>query len=296
MLGEVTLLRRYPVKSMLGEDLPAACVTAAGLAGDRRLALVHAGTGKVASAKYPRLWRNLLHLRATTTGEESSNAGPDTGEGAVRIVFPDGRALLSTDASVHRELSELLGQPVTLTGTPPENAELDRAVPGAVLSDGMNAPVPATIIRIAGASPAGTFFDYAPLHLLTTSTLGAIARHGGPPASHVRYRPNIVIRTSEPGFTENAWAGRDLAVGPELRLRIIARTPRCAVPVLPHGPAGERDPDALRAVARLNRIPPADGLAPEPCAGVYAQVLRPGPVRVGDTVTWALAPALPPLA
>jgi hypothetical protein len=47
-LGSVALLRRYPVKSMLGEDLPAGDVTNRGLAGDRVVALVHRETGKVA--------------------------------------------------------------------------------------------------------------------------------------------------------------------------------------------------------------------------------------------------------
>ncbi len=55
MLGTVGALRRYPVKSMLGEDLAASGVTHAGLAGDRRLAVVSLRTGKIASAKFPRL-------------------------------------------------------------------------------------------------------------------------------------------------------------------------------------------------------------------------------------------------
>ena len=64
MLGTVTRLRRYPVKSMLGEDAPRSAVDAAGLTHDRRLALVHTGTGKVASAKNPRTWRALPTNRA----------------------------------------------------------------------------------------------------------------------------------------------------------------------------------------------------------------------------------------
>src|SRR5690348_9537579 len=66
--GTVAALRRYPVKSMLGEDLRASDVTRRGLAGDRVLALVHRETGKVASAKNPRLWRGLLKLAACTSG------------------------------------------------------------------------------------------------------------------------------------------------------------------------------------------------------------------------------------
>jgi len=42
-------LRRYPVKSMLGENLRDCAVTGRGLTGDRLLGLVHRETGKVAS-------------------------------------------------------------------------------------------------------------------------------------------------------------------------------------------------------------------------------------------------------
>jgi uncharacterized protein len=66
VVGTVAVLRRYPVKSMLGEELPGCDVTGRGLAGDRVLGLVHRGTGKVASAKNPRLWRSLLRLSAAS--------------------------------------------------------------------------------------------------------------------------------------------------------------------------------------------------------------------------------------
>ena len=54
MLGSVVTLWRYPVKSMLGEELHASEVTPRGLLGDRAYALVDDGDGKVASAKNPR--------------------------------------------------------------------------------------------------------------------------------------------------------------------------------------------------------------------------------------------------
>ncbi len=75
-------------------------------------------------------------------------------------------------------------------------------------------------------------------------------------------------------------------MGDDLVLRVIARTPRCAVPTLAHG-ALPRDPDALRVLARHNRVEPLDSLDPEPCAGVYAEVLRPGRIRTGDPVRLA---------
>ncbi len=272
MLGTVTTLRRYPVKSMLGENLDASDVSLRGLARDRRLAVVSRRTGKVASAKYPRLWRDLLTLSAEALDDDA------------RITLPDGKSVCSTDADVDEVLSALLNEPVTLTATPPPGASLDRAVPEAVLRDGIKAQVPAELIEIGAGAPPGTFVDFAPLHLLTTATLDRIAELSPYRRAHLeRYRPNVVIRTEAGGFAENDWLGRDLRVGHDLVLRVIARTPRCAVPTLAHGDL-PRDAEALRVLARNNRVTPLAGLDPEPCAGVYAEVLHPGRIRVGDAV------------
>jgi uncharacterized protein YcbX len=277
MLGTVATLRRYPVKSMLGEDLDAADVSRSGLARDRRLAVVSRRTGKVASAKYPRLWRDLLTLSAEALED------PVLGDVA-RIRLPNGKTVHSTDGDIDEILSALLDEPVTLTATPPPGASLDRAVPEAVLRDGIRTEVPATLIELGAGAPPGTFVDFAPLHLLTTATLGRIAQLSPYQRAHLeRYRPNVVIRTEAAGFTENEWLGRDLGVGDDVVLRVIARTPRCAVPTLAHGDL-PRDPEALRVLARHNRIRPLPESDPEPCAGVYAQVLQPGRIRTGDTV------------
>ena len=274
MLGTVTVLRRYPVKSMLGEDLVEAEVSRSGLARDRRLAVVSRRTGKVASAKYPRLWRDMLTLSAEGLDDDD----------AARITLPGGKTVSSADPGVDQVLSALLDQPVTLTGTLPPGATLDRAVPEAVLRDGIKAEVPATLIEIGAASPPGTFVDFAPLHLITTATLDRIAELNPYRRARLeRYRPNVVIRTDADGFTENDWLGRDLRVGDDLVLRVIARTPRCAVPTLAHGDL-PRDTEALRVVARHNRVNPLPGVDPEPCAGVYAEVLHPGRIRAGDQV------------
>jgi hypothetical protein len=53
-LGTVAVLRRHPVKSMLGEDVADGAVTVAGLAGDRVLGLVHRETGEIASGDVAR--------------------------------------------------------------------------------------------------------------------------------------------------------------------------------------------------------------------------------------------------
>ncbi|MEU9133002.1 MOSC N-terminal beta barrel domain-containing protein [Kitasatospora sp. NPDC048540] len=271
--GTVRSLHRYPVKSMLGEEIPEALVTDRGLHGDRTLALLDTATGRIASAKQPRRWQRLLAHSAVHTG-----AG-------VRIHGPDGEVLDGDDPKAGRALSERLGRPVTLIGSRPPGAVLERAVPDEVLRLGADAEVDHTVHAFGSAAPPGTFFDHAPLHLLTTATLEEIARlapRGTVEAA--RYRPNLVIDTGPAeGFPENSWVGRCLRIGPRLRIRVLLATPRCAVPTLAHGVL-PRDPDALRVPARHNRIEPLAGLGPLPCAGVYAEVLRPGPVSRGDAV------------
>ena len=85
-LGTIVSLWRYPVKSMMGEELNAAEVTKGGLLGDRAYALIDTSDGKVASAKNPRKWPQLFDFRAALAD------APRTGVKVppVRITLPDG--------------------------------------------------------------------------------------------------------------------------------------------------------------------------------------------------------------
>ncbi|MER7843460.1 MOSC domain-containing protein [Kitasatospora sp. NPDC096077] len=259
-VGRVERLRRYPVKSLLGEELSAVTVDGRGLAGDRGRALLDVASGRVASAKNPRRWAGLLDYSAATAAD-----------GRVAITGPDG---CSVDEA---ELSETFGRKLTLIAERPPGATVERAVPEEVLAHGIEAEVPVTLSELGRAAEAGGFFDFAPLHLITSSTLAAVG------VDAERYRPNLVIRTEGEGFVENAWVGRELAIGETLRLRIVAPTPRCAVPTLRHGPLPRR-PEALRVPAERNRLVPLEGMPALPCTGVYAQVLAPGRVGAGDAV------------
>ena len=81
MAGEVLSLHRYPVKSMLGEDLAALELDTHGVVGDRALALTDPDTGRVATAKQPRHWRRLLTCASAGVGDD------------VRVTLPDGRTV-----------------------------------------------------------------------------------------------------------------------------------------------------------------------------------------------------------
>jgi hypothetical protein len=93
-VGTVAALWRFPVKSMLGEKLDATEVSGSGLAGDHAYALIDATTGKVVSAKNPRLWPNMLGCRARFLEPPRTGEDPPP----VRITLPDGTSVTS-DAS-----------------------------------------------------------------------------------------------------------------------------------------------------------------------------------------------------
>ncbi|MEM3123948.1 MAG: MOSC domain-containing protein, partial [Nitrososphaerota archaeon] len=123
-----------------------------------------------------------------------------------------------------------------------------------------------------GKTLSGTFFDSAPIHLITSENIQSIARVI--PSGKVgveRFRPNILLG-AESDLDERKVLGVSLQVG-EAHIKVIRRTRRCVVTTLPqHGL--DTDLNILKTIYRLY-----GGYA-----GFYAEVLRPGVVRVGDAV------------
>ena len=99
----------------------------------------------------------------------------------------------------------------------------------------------------------------------------------------LRYRPNILVAGTEPGFAEDAWVGRSVSLGDSARAGVRMLTMRCVMTTLAQGDLPE-DRGTLRTVARHHRreIP---GLGTWACAGVYADVTGEGVLRTGDPVT-----------
>jgi uncharacterized protein len=255
--GSVVALWRYPVKSMMGEELNAAEVTDRGLLGDRAYALIDASDGKAATAKNPRKWPHLFDFRATFV------------DPTVRIVLPDGATIRGDQADVDGVLSKALERAVTLRTARGAAASSEEYWPD---MDGLEHRDTVTDFAL----PEGTFFDVAMVHLLTTSTLDRLRELY--PAGRFetrRFRPNIVVHPASgaSGFPENAWVGRTLAIGDAVRLHISGPSGRCVMTTLAQGdlPA---DPGILRTAARHNQVN----------VGVYASVVRGGTIRRGDPV------------
>jgi uncharacterized protein YcbX len=138
-------------------------------------------------------------------------------------------------------------------------------------------------ITVGKVAP-GTFFDYRRVHLVTTSSL-TMLRSVCPAGDFDprRFRPNLLVDTGElPPFAEDGWKGWRLRVG-EALFRVLVPTPRCVVPTLGHDEL-KPDPGIMRAIAREHRVPVFD-LGRPACFGLYLDVLEPGSIRLGDTIT-----------
>jgi len=263
-LGAVVSLWRYPVKSMMGEELNATEVTERGLLGDRAYALVDRSDGKAATAKNPRKWPRLFDFRATfiEPGRAAAKVPP------VRIALPDGITVTSDQGDRHQILSKALNREVTLAAAQRGAVTAEEYWPDMEGLDHRDTVTDFTL-------PEGTFFDCATVHLLTTATLDRLQALYPQGRFEVRrFRPNIVVQlaSGEKGFAENAWVGHALAIGDEVRLSITGPCGRCVMTTLAQGDL-PRDPGILRTAAQHNQVN----------VGVYA-VVRGGTIRRGDPV------------
>lgn len=275
VLGKVASLWRYPVKSMLGEELSEAEVTQHGLLGDRVYALIDVTEGKAASAKNPVKWPTLLACKATFAEAPKKGVAPPV----VRLVLHDGSTTDSTSRDCHQILSKVLKRTVIL-------AVSDRG-----WMSGVHATLPSTWTGKAEqywpdmdgldyrdavtdfSLPRGTFFDGATIHLITDATLIKLY-HTYPKGRFEpqRFRPNILVATPEgtKGFVEESWIGKTLKIG-EVQLTITGPCGRCVMTTLPQGDL-PKDNGILRTAMQQN----------EGNVGVYAKVVQGGAIKRGD--------------
>jgi hypothetical protein len=272
----VSQLWQYPVKSMIGETVGAVELDALGVVGDRRWAARDLERGGIRGAKKI---GGLMRLAARSTGD-----------GDAAITLPDGAVVSTADPAVHDRVSEAVDHPVRLEALrPPEDVEHYRR--GAPDSDDMMVELRSIFAReddeplpnlsvfppeiVEFESPPGTYYDAFPLLVMTEAALAALDAALPDAAIDVRrFRPSVVIDTDEdPGHPELGWSGRRLRVGGAL-IEIGAPCPRCVMVTREVSPEIPTDRSVLRHIVRdLDQN-----------VGVYATVVEPGPVAVGDPV------------
>lgn len=266
---------RYPVKSMMGEELNASTITATGVLGDRAFALIDSETGNVVSAKNPKKWPEIFAYRAAYVEAPQSGELP-----LLWISMPDGTVVRSDNADIDAILSAALSRPVTLVGQAAEKSILEQYWPeyeGEANEISQEA--------VAGDAPTGTFFDYASLHIVTTSTLQHLQTLYPEGRIEVRrFRPNMVINTEGlAGFVENDWVGKTLCIGDTVRVLVTDPCPRCVMPTLAQGDLPKDSGIFKKGIMQNNIFVPFAG-KPLPSIGVYAKVITPGIVQRGAKI------------
>lgn len=276
----VAQLWRYPVKSMIGEEVDHVDVERTGVVGDRVWATRDLERGGIRGAKKI---AGLMRLAARSVGHD------------VVITLPDGREVSTADEHVHELVSAAVGHPVRLEhlrpaedlehfrrGGPDHEDLLDELrsifgrTPDEPLPDLQGFPPAIAEFE----SPPGTYYDAFPLLVVTTAALESL--RAAVPSSVVdvrRFRPSMVIATDDRGHRaadglahpELGWVGRSARIG-EVEIEFVLRCPRCVMVTR----AIDDDTPADRAV--LGHIV----RELDQNLGVYAEVRTPGRVHVGD--------------
>jgi uncharacterized protein YcbX len=190
--------------------------------------------------------------------------GSDVVDGELRLTFPDGGAVVARP--------EPTGDLVTTDF-------YGRAVTGRVAPGPWDGPLRALTgidVRLVVPDADGAANDVEPITLVSLASVADLAwRSGAEDLDPRRFRMTFDLDGCEP-FEEDTWDGRRVRIGAAL-IEIGTAVPRCVVTT--QDPAtGDRDFPTLVAIKRARAIPDGSKLP----FGVYARVLEPGTVRVGD--------------
>lgn len=277
---QVRELWRYPVKSMIGETVDAVELDELGIVGDRTWAARDLERGGIRGAKKI---AGLMRLGAR-----------DLGDGQVAISLPDGSTVSTSDVDVHDRVSAAVGHRVRLERLRSAD-DLEHFRRGGPDSDDMltelrgifgrddDEPLPDLSVFppaiVEFESPPGTYYDAFPLLVMTTSAMAAL--QAALPDSNAdvrRFRPSLVVDADgadagTPGHPEFDWVGRRATIG-SATVELTVACPRCVMVTREVDETVPADRAVLRHIVRdLDQN-----------VGVYATVVTPGRIAVGDTL------------
>jgi uncharacterized protein YcbX len=119
--------------------------------------------------------------------------------------------------------------------------------------------------------------DDEPFSMLTTYALEKLSNLVGDPIDPRRFRENLIIDTTDsPHPDEQLWIGSQLVIGDHptaVQLAVSRPDPRCMMPNL-HPDTVQQDPRILRAIAQQQNN----------MMGIFASIIKPGTIRLGDPV------------
>ena len=136
-------------------------------------------------------------------------------------------------------------------------------------------------LRLLRCDRHGDGVDVEPITVVASASVRDLAERGGYEGDldARRFRMTLELEGCEP-YEEESWAGRPLQIG-EATIEVGGQVPRCVF-TTKDPDTGDKDWDTLTQIARYRpRIAGGGGLP----FGVYARIVQPGHVRVGDHVT-----------
>ena len=279
----VSQLWRYPVKSMIGEQIDSIDVTGNGVAGDRIWATRDLERGGIRGAKKIPL---LMQCESRLLDD-----------GHVEITTPTGEVTTSGATEVNSVLSDALGHSVELEALRPasDSEHFRRGSPD--LDDPVqelrnlfgrvdDEPIPNLgafprdlMVTLAEyESPPGNYYDMFPLMLMSEQSISHLKDALPHSAVDVRrFRPSIVIDapSADIALPELSWVGRTATIG-SATIEFVIACPRCVMVTRAIDDSVGEDREVLRYVVReLNQD-----------VGVYANIVKPGTITEGDELTF----------
>jgi uncharacterized protein YcbX len=245
----VTALAVAPVKGLRLAEVQAVEIGPGGVEGDRAFLVVDADRRLLLTTRTPRLLQVAARLDA---------------DGTLTLVLPDGGEVAERPEPGERATTAAYdGRKI--------HGRLVRGELAAALSEHLERAV-----MLLARDPSDRGADDAPVTLMSTGSLGALAPAlGGEVPDPRRFRMTITAGPLEP-WEEHGWGGRELTVGAAV-LRVLEPVPRCAATTF-DPVRGRRDLPTLKALAELRG--PRDVRF-----GVWCEVVSPGCVRTGDPLT-----------
>lgn len=194
-IGTLAALRRYPVKSMAGEDLVEARVTFAGILGDRVYAFIDANNKSDFPWMTGRQAREMLLFRPRFLEPPRTDDNiPPVERYAVEVAAPEGEKFTAGEERLTRFLEQRFGRPLHA--------------------------------RFSERSMT----DARPVSLLGLSTIRILSEETGIDLDRRRFRENFYIdwQDARP-FFENELVGRELQVGDTVALQVVKKNARCVM-------------------------------------------------------------------
>jgi uncharacterized protein len=247
----VAQLSIAPVKSMALRHPQQILLERFGVAENRRFYVVESDGRLVSGAKDGSL------MRVTATYDPSREW--------LALSLPDG--------SSAEGAATVLGEPVTTSfwGRPVSGRALNGPWAEAV-SSFLGRPV-----RVVRPDQPGAANDKTPVSLVSTASAEELERQAGRTTSldTRRFRMLVELSGCDP-HEEDTWVGRRLRLGQAV-VEVGGAIPRCVVTTLDPD-TGVKDFDTLRAIAAYRGVTVDRDIN----FGVYATVLEPGTIAVGD--------------